>query len=227
MTEYQKKLDFVIPSPYEFTKTDSEIVNEGINNDLKWSDDHYLDVKKRMRDHLRVHQKNRCAFCRLRIPRSQFYPHLEHIVSKDARDEFTFYPINLVYCCQRCNFGKGTINTLATPDTEIYPQNSIGFVIVNPYHDNFWEYFDLIEDVILIADVNTTSNKGPNTYEFYKLGRIELAEDRAFELKTIFQNLTKEEIIQKLILRLTREEDQRIIEMIKYYLEKIPNWIIE
>lgn len=222
---YKDNINFLISSAYTLSNEDNQIIAQGKLLNLGWSDDHYLDLKKRVREHLRIQQSNRCAFCRLRISRSQFYPHLEHIVPKDRRPEFTFLPINLAWCCQRCNFGKGTNNTLTTPNLPNYPTDSIGFNIVNPYHDHFLQHFDLIEDLILV--VKDDSEKGSNTYDFYKLNRIELAEDRAYELKTVFQNLTREEIIEKLILRIPREKDPRIIKLIEYYLEQIPNWIID
>lgn len=221
---YLDIIDFQINKPYEIKKSDRAIINKGIKDKLKWSDDYYSDLKVSIRTHLRPLQKGRCGFCRLRISKSQFYPHLEHIVPKGANPEFEFEAANLVWSCQRCNFGKGVSKTLIG-DHKIFPNKSDAFLIVNPYHDKLSDHIELIEDLIMVPKIDST--KGENTIDFYKLARIELAEDRAFELKTINNDLTPAQIVGRLTLRLTKEYDPRIIAIIDRYISLVPNWIID
>ncbi|MDD5691635.1 MAG: hypothetical protein PHP10_00455 [Candidatus Omnitrophica bacterium] len=197
-----------INNPYVFTQHDNEIIITGRALGKPWKDKHYKEVKDRIREHLRRQQNDRCAFCRLHVPSGQFYPHIEHIVPKGSREEFTFVSHNLAYSCQLCNFGKGQRSTLIDPVCVDYPMRGEEFNIVHPYFDDYPDHIDFIEELLIIPKNN--SLKGRRTIEFYKLDRTKLALDRAFEL-----NINNNAIsIDKLTLRLTREDDPAIIETI-------------
>jgi uncharacterized protein (TIGR02646 family) len=221
---YKELISFKIDTPYICSEQDNIDIQTGKTSGKKWGDKHYQNFKNSVRNYLKRQQKKRCGFCRLRISESQFYPHLEHIVPKSVKPTFEFLPTNLVYACQRCNFGKGVVNTLVNKEIEEYPSTSDAFNIVNPYFDEFNDFLDLIEDIILIPIGE--SEKGKNTIRFYNLNRIELAEDRAYELKILENNLTTEQLIGRLSLRLAKENDIRMIKVIERLLEKIPDWVL-
>lgn len=144
--------------------------------------------------------------------------------SKKKYPQFEFLPQNLAYCCTRCNFGKGEGVTLSNPlqdrTQQLYPDNSAGFNIVNPYYDNFEDHINFIDDVIIVAENN--SDKGNETIKFYKLYRPELAEERAFELR-----LDQEGVSHQLLARLTEPGlEQEVVNQINAIISRIPTWTL-
>ncbi|WP_299989386.1 hypothetical protein [uncultured Pontibacter sp.] len=216
---YSANYHFII-NPYEISDDDKGIIDEGVKLQLAWEDKHYKPFRDRIRKYLRVQQNKRCGFCRLRINKSQFYPHLEHLVSKTKYKQFTFTSNNLVYSCQKCNFGKGVINVLSVPhsdpESQTYPMTSDGFTIVNPYYDNILDHIEFIGEVI--AKPINSSLKGINTIQFYKLDRLDLTEDRAFEA-----DLSQADIEEKLMQRILIENDQALITEIQDFINSLPD----
>ncbi|MCT3800757.1 hypothetical protein HZP90_05935 [Elizabethkingia anophelis] len=214
---------FTIRNFYVKTQQDNIEITNGLHNNTKWSDG-YKGFRSNIREHLKLEHNGRCAFCRCRVSTGTSYSNLEHIVPKGKYPQFEFLPQNLVYCCTRCNFGKGEGVTLSNPlqdrTQQLYPDNSAGFNIVNPYYDNFEDHINFIDDVIIVAENN--SDKGKKTIKFYKLYRPELAEDRAFELR-----LDKQAVTHQLLARLTEPElDQGIINQINTIISRIPTWTL-
>jgi uncharacterized protein (TIGR02646 family) len=219
---HSNKYHFII-EPYELNDEDKALISQGTIQSLLWDNDHYKPFKNRIREHLRKKQLSRCGFCRLRLNNSQFYPHLEHLVSKTDYKQFAFLPNNLVWCCQICNFSKGRKNTLHNPNTDfslqVYPIDSNGFIIINPYYDNVLEHIEFLGEVIVKPKNNST--KGKNTINFYKLERLKLAEDRAAEA-----NIDKADLEDYLLQRLVVEDDPNIITVINNLINKLPDIII-
>jgi uncharacterized protein (TIGR02646 family) len=208
-----------------YTRTavdDTEIVNDNAVN-LKWKDG-YKTFKPRIRNHLKIQQRGRCAFCRCMINEAGGYTNLEHIVAKDHYPQYQFLPENFVNCCWKCNRAKGRKNTINNPiinkTLQQFPTNSAGFVIVNPYHDDYQTHIDFIDEVIIIKQGNST--KGEKTIEFYNLSRPELAEERAREFKLNQQNIN-----QLLLSRLaSNTTDILAINQINAIIANMPNWTI-
>lgn len=222
---YKDKINFKIEAPYICTTDDNEVISQGVQKKLKWGKAHYSSYKTALRKHLRKEQNSRCGFCRLRVKVSQFYSHLEHLISKSWKPEFEFESKNLVFSCQRCNFGKGVTKTLSDETISVFPQESKYYNIINPYYDNFLDYIEVVED--LIFRPKGLSKKGKNTIDFYKLNRIELAEDRAFELKIIDNNITKEQLSEKLLRNLTKYNDLKTLELLENIIDEIDCWTID
>lgn len=214
---------FKIGIVYTKTQTDNtEIATDDAAN-KKWKDA-YQTFKPNVRNHLKVQQHGRCAFCRCYVSEGTGYGNLEHLVSKTDYSQFKTLPENLVYCCWLCNKSKTKKNSLHNPvinkTVQTFPTASNGFVIVNPYHDHYEDHIDFIDEVLIIEKNN--SPKGGNTIAFYKLARPKLAEDRAREFK-----LNQNQINQQLTLRLTdATAPSAILQQINDIIAQMPNWTI-
>lgn len=214
---------FKIAAVYTLTPADQLDITTGKTAGLKW-DKGYAIFKAGIRGHLKLQQNGRCAFCRCRIPTGIAFSNLEHLVSKSHYPQFEFLPNNLVYCCQRCNFLKVAKPTLSAPNAnpaaQTYPSNGNGFTIVNPYHDNYQDHIDILDEVLITVANN--SAKGKNTIESYKLARVELAEDRASEHQLDIQTVNK-----RLLARLTDPNtDLDTINQINAIIANIPTWAL-
>ena len=214
---------FRIRTSYVKSLTDINEIKSDLRKKLKWSQG-YKTFKSNIRGHLKLEQNGRCAFCRLRISTGTSWSNLEHLVSKSDYPQHKFEPDNLVYCCTRCNMSKTKGNTLSNPNAnkilQIFPRNSIGFIIINPYFDDYQNHIDFLDDIIIVGAQN--SSKGPETIRLYKLFRPELAEDRAFELQ-----LNQKTVNQNLLNRLTQKNiTQTTIDQINNVIAQLPQWTI-
>ncbi|WP_316801436.1 hypothetical protein [Pedobacter frigidisoli] len=212
---------FLIANEYNLTAADNTEITAGKSKKIKW-DKGYPGFKLNIRRHLKHEQKNRCAFCRIRVSVGTAYSNLEHLVGKTDYPQFEFLSKNLAYCCQKCNFSKVAKQTLATPNaiksSQIYPIVSNGFTIVNPYHDLYENHFDFIDQIIITVINN--SSKGLNTIEAYKLSRVELAEERAYEHQVDMSTLNKQLISRLLDPSITQDT----ITQINNIIADLPNW---
>lgn len=214
---------FRINNSYPITNADNtEIVNDSAAG-LSWSDG-YKSFKGNIRTHLKLAQNGRCAFCRCRVSIGTSWSNLEHLVSKSDYPQFKFISENLVYCCIRCNMSKVKQNTISNPNPvkrrQVFPNNSTGFNIINPYHDDFYNHLDFIDDIIIVVVNN--SSKGKETIKLYKLFRPELAEERAIELQ-----LNQQSVNHQLLARLTSNLiDQDTIDQINAVIAQMPSWTL-
>lgn len=189
----------------------------------KWKDA-YKTFKPRIKNHLKHQQHARCAFCRCIVSEGTGYPNLEHIVSKTDYPQFKTLPENLVFCCWLCNKSKSKKNTIHAPiankEAQTFPMSSNGFVIINPYHDNYEDHIDFLDEVLIVEVTNST--KGANTIEFYQLARPKLAEDRAREFK-----LNQNQITHQLTQRLTHAATSiNVLQQVNDIVADMPNWEI-
>jgi uncharacterized protein (TIGR02646 family) len=214
---------FRINNAYIKTADDNaEITNDSALN-LSWSDG-YKTFKGNIRIYLKLAQNGRCAFCRCKIYTGTSWSNLEHLVSKTDYPQFKFTSENLVYCCTRCNMSKVKGNTLSNPNPiktqQVFPNNSNGFEIVNPYYDDFQTHIDFIDSIIIVVANN--SDKGRETIKLYKLYRPELAEDRASELQ-----INQQTVNQQLMARLTSATiDLATIDQINAVIAQMPTWTL-
>lgn len=99
---------------YEKNKESLENINEykGMNEDQKealldcYKRTGYLEntvIKKSIRYIQENHHREKCPYCRINTPDT-----IDHYIPKDDFPEFSFLPINLVPCCDKCNRIKGT-----------------------------------------------------------------------------------------------------------------------
>lgn len=224
---HKDKYNFKIINEYQLTTEDSTIISSGKQANKKWKDSHFKPFKDRIRNHLKIEQKKRCAFCRLRINDAQFYPHLEHLVPKkksqiiDPDRKFEFTPNNLVLSCQRCNFDKGQIQTLVDVSITDFPTTSDAFCIVNPYLDDYLEHIDFLLDIFIFPKINST--KGKNTIDFYKLDKLELTEARAFEAN--ISKIEASSFFKSQILIMQHQGVKDLLSRILNLIDHIPKWI--
>lgn len=215
---------FTISDAYVKTPNDIAEIEIDRRSRKKWENG-FTNFKANIRAHLKRKQNNKCALCRCRISIGTSYSNLEHLVPKTQYPQFEFKEDNLVYACHRCNFSKTKLNTLSNPvknkSTQVFPINSQGFNIVNPYYDNYEDHIDFLDDVIVVNINNST--KGANTIKFYKLFRPELAEERAF-----IQKLDQSNINTQLVFRLLDTTlNQNVIDQINNVIDNLPTWVLE
>jgi uncharacterized protein (TIGR02646 family) len=208
-----------------YVKTAADNVEIAADDDAnkKWKYA-YKTFKPRIRNHLKGQQNGRCAFCRCIVNVGTSYANLEHIVSKSDYSQFKTLPQNLVYSCWLCNKSKKKRNTIDNPEInrelQVFPTTADGFVIVNPYYDNYEAHIDFLDEVIVIRNNNST--KGANTIEFYNLARPELAEERAREFK-----LNQNYLTQQLLLRLTdMSTPPDVLAQVNGIIAQMPIWTL-
>lgn len=214
---------FRINVVYVKTQDDITEITTDDHANKKWNAA-YKTFKPRIRNHLKLQQHARCAFCRCLIGPGTSDETLEHLVSKTDYPQFKTLPENLVYCCWICNRSKKKKNTLNNPivnkSLQAFPANSNGFIIVNPYHDDYEQHINFLDDILIIKANN--SLKGENTIEFYDLARPKLAENRAREFK-----LNQAQINHQLTQRLTDSlTPANVLEQINGIIAEMPNWVI-
>ena len=214
---------FKINEAYVKDANDDTEITRDSDEGLEWKDA-YKEFKSKIRIHLKLQQNGRCAFCRCRISVGTSYSNLEHIVSKDDYEQFETLPENIVYCCWLCNRSKGKKTTIAHPvqnkTLQAFPTTSDGFVIINPYHDDYQNHIDFLDEIIIIKSGD--SIKGQNTIEYYNLTRPELAEDRVREF-----NLDPADVMLNVILRLTESViSLDVLAQIDTIIENMPTWTI-
>jgi hypothetical protein len=84
--------------------------------------------------------RNKCEYCRVHQEDSNFYFHIEHIISKKhgGTDDLG----NLAFSCSRCNWKKGSdIGTFIE-------ENGPLVYLFNPRTDNWFDHFEIIEGAI-------------------------------------------------------------------------------
>ena len=206
--------------PYKLTEADKSEIEKDCNK--KWNQA-YKSYKNNLKEYLHKQQRGRCAFCRCRIPKGTSDITLEHIAPKSKYKNYRALAENLVNACIKCNRSKREEETFSDPakSAQTFPKTSDGFIIVNPYYDNYEDYIEFIDDVIIQAKPGS-GDKGKNTITFYNLARTELAEERAMEFKINYKNLNNK-LMQRLLCDNSDEDDIR--SQIKAIIDNMPNWI--
>lgn len=204
--------------PYSPSEEDkAEIARD---SDTDW-DSAYKSYKKNLKNYLHKHQNGRCALCRCKIHRGTQYITLEHIASKNKYKQYRALPENLVNACTICNSSKKDKETFSNPSKAktSFPNKSEDFIIINPYYDNYEDYIEFFDDVLIQAKPGT-GDKGKNTIEFYNLTRLNLAEERASECMLNTKNL-RHQLMEKLRTDLSTDIKKQIEDIIN----DLPNWV--
>lgn len=115
----------------------------GFNHKM-WSCEELEGVRSTIRNHYKIEQNGRCAYCRNPVSlRDALNCHVEHIVPKSIHSDFIFEPKNLCVICSDCNAIKRNQEVLENiPNTvprtpALYPRSSGAFLIVHPHFDNW------------------------------------------------------------------------------------------
>lgn len=219
------KYNFLVTPEYALNDDNELSIVTAMALELDWDtkDAGITRYRSEIREDYRKKQKSRCGFCRLRVNSSQFYPHLEHIVPKSVVERFRFDPKNLVFSCQRCNFGKSTYNPLENPlgDEDEIPYTSNEYKIVHPHLDDYLTYIDYVECLVTIPVNNHP--KAINSIREYKLNRMGLVEDRAFEN----DYESSAEVIDILTRALAKYNTQEILDSIQEAIDAAPNFVFD
>lgn len=208
--------DFVINEPYGLTHDDINLIRKAspeANSDKDWEKSCLKDYKQRTKDYLRQKQNSRCAYCRVKIHEGECPSELDHIIEKSKRADWMYVPRNLCYSCKRCNTNKGhTHQIIRNYDLESYPNDSDSYLIINPYLDKYSDHIQLVDGILYKG----ITDKGRNTIEYCKLNRYDLACNRAEELIN-----RDADNIMKLVMILTEEKHQNLIDNWNKFLEKV------
>ncbi|MCH2231662.1 MAG: HNH endonuclease [Crocinitomicaceae bacterium] len=165
-------------------------------------------------------QKMRCAYCRKRLRADGYWEDLDHIVAQSKKGNWIYYPKNLIVTCLPCNRLKNADPTLSNQNAKRFPLHSLGFRIFNPHFDN-WEDHFVIEKGIFLKGIPQT--KGPDTYNFCNLHRMDIIIDYADEqriwnvktmrrlthrLRTVTKGSNEEKSINEAIIHMIRRKKQ-------------------
>lgn len=166
-------------NPYTFTAADLLLISQHFSNDHKdWAKRVFDGMKGKIKKELLIMQNKRCVYCKSKLRAETTAIPIEHVVPKSKHPLFTFEATNLVLSCPMCNTKKSITETLTDPKVIIYPTQSDGFLIINPYVDNYDDHLEIIDGIFICAK----STKGENTVEICKLDRLELAIGKAEDL---------------------------------------------
>jgi len=202
-----------INMPYNYTEEETATINSRpILNGRDWKESIYRPIIKNIKEHLLQEQKKTCVYCGLSLPLATSYPHIEHIVSKNKHHIFMFERKNLAISCQICNMSKCDKETLIDTSVISYPNNGSGFIIIHPHFDTYSDHIELIDELFLEAK----TEKGRKTIGFCKLLRLGVIDERSKNL-----NIEKQELYKRLVLRLTVEKNDGIIEQILSLIKEV------
>jgi len=205
--------------PYVFTREDLNCIAQHFSNSHKdWTKKGLNRVKGRIKKYLLISQRKKCVYCKSKIRQGTTAIPIEHVVPKSKYSQFTFESKNLVLSCPMCNIQKGTKETLTDPLGTAYPTDKAGFLIINPYFDNYDDHLEIIDDIFICAK----STKGTKTIEICKLDRLELAIEKAED-----QYINSANAHTKLILQLINTHDVTLQKRVNEILSVIDELIFE
>lgn len=221
MINLNKKYNYTLkgktfkPSKIQFNLIYNSDVNS-VNWNKKPKD--YLTYTKQLKIEHYFGQIRRCAYCRTQLRSDAYWEDLDHVVPQSIREQWMFYPKNLIATCLPCNRLKNAENTLFNPNATRFPLHSKGFTIFNPHFDNWSDHFR-IEKGIFIKGIAGT--KGPKTYTYCELFRTDVIlyysdEQRIFSvftmrrlthrLKTVQKGSREEESIRNAIVNMIKRK---------------------
>lgn len=169
-----------------------------------WADAFHDNAKAMLKKKLLELQSSKCAYCRRDIKDETGHLEIDHILPKSAfgkaarwgsnapKDRkctpgyaaFTFWHLNLVLTCKRCNNKKGTYDCRAdrtTPVPATY-QVALGSMCwIHPYQDTFSDHIRVVRGYVY--QVVNGSPSGSAVIDTCKLAEIGALEVRAAERK--------------------------------------------
>lgn len=178
------KEDFIIDQSYSLTAEDEQAISKVKEKGLtvkSWNDKELDPFKENIREFLREKQNGYCAFCRMKIHEENATAELEHVVNKNSRLDWMFFPQNLVLSCKLCNTSKGTKKLLKDMTAGEYPGDGEDFLFVNPYFDRYSEHIEIKNGILYIG----ITDKGKYTVKECHLNRYNRTIARA---ENVIQN---------------------------------------
>ncbi|PFE56046.1 hypothetical protein CN318_12445 [Bacillus cereus] len=174
----------MVKNPVTYRRNNELEINKSGNN---WKYSGASDTRKDIRDYLIKEFNNTCCYCQINIPRGNTKPEIDHVVHKKIYKQFTYHPKNLVLACPNCNHLKGMKETLirlrrvSYCSLKNYPCESRDFLIIHPYFDDYDKHIEI--EASIFYQPKEDSDKGKETIRICHLYRLQLAEQRAKELR--------------------------------------------
>jgi len=173
-----------IYTAYTLSANDKELIKNEFSNHTDWEKDCFIELKNKIRKHLRIEQKNKCCYCKRELGLDIKEVDIEHIVAKSIIDRFTFEPSNLSLSCPGCNTKKGFDNVLNNKfkNRKSYPKDSSFFIIVHAHYDNYFEHIK-IHDNLLYEGLTKKGSQTIATCELFRLKKIQMEAQAIYSQK--------------------------------------------
>lgn len=208
-----------IEKPYYLDGTDWTQINTYFTGNHKdWELEEFDDFKSKVKDYLRIEQRNRCCYCKKILHYDKKEVDIEHIIPKSRRPRFTFLNYNLALSCPACNTTKSTHLPLVTATRKTFPYKSADYKVVHPYFDYYFQEIEIIKDVF----IKSKGAKGDWTIEKCGLDTMEKAKDKIMDLMMTRQ--LKKDDIHNLLIQLTlKVANPNILNVILGIIDDIKN----
>lgn len=111
-------------------------------NEKDWLKKSLATVRAAAKADLLARQYSRCAYCRRLIMDEPGRCELDHVIPKSELPQFTYYRLNLVAACKRCNHRKREHNPLKrkVKNRVNYPVKEDDYVWVHPYMHRYQKH---------------------------------------------------------------------------------------
>lgn len=135
-----------------------------------WSDEDIYDLKKNIKKHYLIEQKNICPYCKQKIKSNHGrYWDIDHVIPRSSVPEFMFQPLNLCVSCVDCNSAKSNKTVTNSKARKKYPSKSSDYLIIHPHFDDYHEHIIVIKEGFYYV---ARKKKGEKTIEVCKLNRF-------------------------------------------------------
>lgn len=199
-----------IQIPYSFNHEENKIIDHHFSCHEDWEKPVFNEIKKRIIEHLRVQQENRCCYCKRELGFDIKDVDIEHVIPKSKYAIYTFYSYNLALSCPGCNTKKSHKDVLDAP-AKRYPRSPNRFIIVHPHYDNYSDHIHIIDECVYIP----VTSKGCRIIEFCEL----------FRLKKVFQNAQANRTSRSNLSKIIEELRQGNNSEVKAFVAEIKNLI--
>lgn len=176
-----------------------------------WGKEIFDDIKRKIIQHLRAEQDNKCCYCKQELGFDIREVEIEHIIPKSTHSKFAFHDRNLALSCPGCNTKKSTKAVLNSNIT-FYPRTSTVFKIVHAHYDSYPEHIRIDDESVYIA----LSSKGSETITICELFRLNIVEANMKKFAAGKQSVLAQ--LTEAIRTSTSEELSSFIEEIKQRL---------
>lgn len=156
-----------INNPYFLSKEDALTIRKNFAVHTDWEKAAFEHIKKKIIDHLRQEQNNKCCYCQAELGFDLKTVDIEHIIPKSKFEKFTFHPKNLALACPGCNTSKGK-KSVTLKDIVRYPSSGRNITIIHPHFDHYYNHVQIHADAIYQG----LDDKGCETIKICKLYRL-------------------------------------------------------
>lgn len=105
------------------------------------------DVKKFIKDHYKLAQDYKCAYCQQKIEVSHNGTwDAEHIIPKDTHPQFMFEPRNLCVSCKDCNLIKLNKKVLKNTRRVTFPLLADDYLFCHPHFHLYSDHVNIIQE---------------------------------------------------------------------------------